>query len=83
MGVRPEGFILADDGKLELELKGLEVMGRDTTIVSKHDSCENTEIRSIVSAETTINNNAGTVRFNLKPNKTYIFDGNDESRLYT
>lgn len=83
VGVRPEGFILADDGKLELELKGLEVMGRDTTIVSKHDFCENTEIRSIVSAETTIKNDAGTVRFNLKPNKTYIFDGNDESRLYT
>ena len=35
-----------------LDLIGIEVMGRDTTVVSKHPDCENVEIRSIISSET-------------------------------
>ena len=57
-------------------------MGRDTTIVSTHDSCENVEIRSIVSAETRIDTGSGTVRFKVKPAKTHIFDADTEERIY-
>jgi multiple sugar transport system ATP-binding protein len=81
VGVRPEGFILDKNGKLECSLKGIEVMGRDTTIISTHADSQNVEIRSIVSAETTIPHDAKTVRFDLKPNKTYIFDATSEERI--
>ncbi|MBP5533502.1 MAG: ABC transporter ATP-binding protein, partial [Lachnospiraceae bacterium] len=82
VGIRPEGFIPDENGELEVNLKCLEVMGRDTTIVSDHESCENVEIRSIVSAETKIDTGAGTVRFKVKPAKTYIFDAGTEERIY-
>ena len=82
VGIRPEGFIPDENGELEVNLKGIEVMGRDTTIVSTHESCENVEIRSIVSAETKIDTGAGTVRFMVKPAKTYIFDAGTEERIY-
>ena len=82
VGIRPEGFIPDENGELEVNLKGLEVMGRDTTIVSDHSDCENVEIRSIVSAETKIDTGAGTVRFKVKPAKTYIFDAGTEERIY-
>ena len=82
VGIRPEGFILDDNGALELKLKGLEVMGRDTTIVSTHENCENVEIRSIVSAETRVFPEMEKVKFNVKPMKTFLFDFETGERIY-
>ena len=82
VGIRPEGFILDDNGALELKLKGLEVMGRDTTIVSTHENCENVEIRSIVSAETRVFPEMGKVKFNVKPMKTFLFNFETGERIY-
>ena len=82
VGIRPEGFIPDEKGELEVSLKGLEVMGRDTTIVSDHKDCENVEIRSIVSAETRIDTAAGSIRFKVKPAKTHIFDAESGERIY-
>ncbi len=82
VGIRPEGFIVDENGKLELNLKGLEVMGRDTTIVSTHEASENVEIRSIVSAETTITAGKEKVKFSLKPMKTFIFNSETGERIY-
>ena len=36
VGIRPEGFILKEDGPLSCDLVRLEVMGRDVSIVSTH-----------------------------------------------
>ena len=82
VGIRPEGFIVDENGALELDLKGLEVMGRDTTIVSTHEASENVEIRSIVSAETTVTPGKEKVRFSLKPMKTFIFNMETGERIY-
>ena len=82
VGIRPEGFILDDNGALELKLKGLEVMGRDTTIVSTHENCENVEIRSIVSAETKVLPEMEKVKFNVKPMKTCLFNYETGERIY-
>ncbi len=51
VGIRPEGFLLQAQGPLVCELDGVEVMGRDVTVVSTHQASRNTKIRSIVSAE--------------------------------
>lgn len=80
VGIRPEGFIVDDEGKFKCELKGINIMGRDITVLSSNSACKNV-IRSIVSAENRIDEEAETVRFNLKPYKTYIFDKRTEERI--
>ena len=82
VGIRPEGFVLEEDGPLECKLKGVEVMGRDITVVSFNSQCENTEIRSIISSEIAVKEGAETVCFALKPKKVHIFEKETEKRLY-
>ena len=81
VGIRPEGFILAEEGALTLKLSAVEVMGRDTSIVSTHPDCENVTIRSIISAENRVDEAAENVKFDLKPNKVLLFDRETEERI--
>ena len=82
VGIRPEGFVLQEDGPLCCKLDEVEIMGRDITVVSKHENCENTEIRSIISAETKVDMESATVRFALKPKKVHLFRKDTEERIY-
>ena len=82
VGIRPEGFILDPQGPLTLNLSGVEVMGRDITVISKHDFCENVQIRSIISAENTVDTASPTVRFSLKPYKVHLFTADTGERIY-
>jgi multiple sugar transport system ATP-binding protein len=82
VGIRPEGFVLQEDGPLVCKLDEVEVMGRDITVVSKHELCENVEIRSIISAENMDDVQGEQVRFALKPGKVHIFDRETEERIY-
>ena len=81
VGIRPEGFILSENGKLSCRLKGIEVMGRDISVVSENDASANTTVRSIISAESKVDVTSATVRFDLKPSKVFIFDKETEERL--
>lgn len=81
VGIRPEGFVYNLSGKLTCKMKYIEVMGRDTSIVSLHDCAQNTNIRSIVSSETVIEKSE-TVKFDIKSNKMYIFNKETEKRIY-
>ena len=78
--VRPEGFVLDEQGPLACTLNGVEVMGRDISVVCRHPDCENTIIRAIISAENTVPA-GGTVRFALKPRKVFLFDADTERRI--
>ena len=80
IGVRPEGFVPKADGALTCGKQAVEVMGRDITIVAKHDACENA-IRAIVSAEMAAMATGETVRFDLKPNKVFAFDTETGARI--
>ncbi len=82
VGIRPEGFVLQEKGPLVCKLDEVEVMGRDITVVSKHECCENTEIRSIISAENMNEVQGKQVHFVLKPEKVHIFDMETEERIY-
>lgn len=79
--VRPEGFILSENGPFECCLGGLEVMGRDISVVSSNPNSVNPTVRSIISAENRVDLASKTVRFELKPNKVFIFDKKSEERL--
>lgn len=82
VGVRPEGFLLREDGPFSCALSGVEVMGRDISVVSSHPCSQNPVIRSIVDADNRVDAAGGTVRFGLKPNKTLLFDKVTEERIY-
>lgn len=81
VGIRPEGFLLRDDGPLTCDLNRVEVMGRDISVVSTHACCENAAIRSIINAENQVEPDAKTVRFALKPHKLYLFDPQTGERI--
>lgn len=80
--VRPEGFILNDAGRFTCELSGVEVMGRDVSIVSHHAASANPVVRSIIGSDNKVNTASATVKFDLKPNKTFIFKKETEERIY-
>lgn len=81
VGIRPEGFILNENGALHCDLNRLEVMGRDVSVVSTKAESENTTIRSIISAENSVNTASSTVSFDLKPNKVFLFKKDTEERI--
>ena len=81
VAIRPEGFVLNDNGALSCKLTEVEVMGRDITVVSTHEKSRNVEIRSIISAENKVNLASGIVKFDVKPNKVFIFDEKTEDRI--
>lgn len=81
VGIRPEGFILQEDGPLHCALDRLEVMGRDISVVSTHECSENAAIRSIITAESHVDLNSAVVRFGLKPAKVFIFDRQTGARI--
>ncbi len=82
VGVRPEGFILRDDGPFACRMQSIEVMGRDVSIVSRHDCSLNETIRSIIDADNNVDPNSKEVRFALKPNKVFLFNKETEERIY-
>ncbi len=79
--VRPEGFVLNNDGPLTCRLSSVEVMGRDVSVVSGHDCAVSPVIRSIIGADNRVDAGAPTVKFALKPNKVFIFDKKTEERI--
>ena len=81
-GIRPEGFILDESGPFTCQLTGVEVMGRDVSVVCAHLANANAAaIRAIISAEHRPQEGAKTVRFALKPRKVFLFDHDTEKRL--
>ncbi len=81
VGVRPEGFVLAEDGPLVCSLSRVEVMGRDISVVSTHKDCQAKSIRSIINAENKVDQTQEFVRFALKANKVLLFAEGTEERI--
>ena len=82
VGIRPEGFILDENGPMHCRLNNVEVMGRDVSIVSENDASINPIIRSIINADNKVDTAKGTVRYSLKPHKVFIFNEETEERIY-
>ena len=79
--IRPEGFILAEDGPLCCKLDRVEVMGRDISVVCTHPDCENAAIRAIINADSRVDTTRETVCFALKPHKVFLFHREEQTRL--
>ena len=79
--IRPEGFVLEENGPLSCELKTVEVMGRDISVVCHHDRAENPALRIIIRAENKVDTSNPTVRFSLIPGKVFLFDKQTGARI--
>ncbi len=94
VGIRPEGFFPKADGALCCRLCGVEVMGRDISVISSNTSSLNAVVRSIIGTENKADmeeilsmgeGNISTdavVRFSLVPHKVFLFDKETEDRIY-
>ena len=80
--IRPEGFDLDENGAFVCELSNVEVMGRDVSIVSRHEASLNPIIRSIINADNKVDVTAKTVSYSLKPHKVFLFNAETEERIY-
>lgn len=82
IGIRPEGFVPRADGPLFCDLRGVEVMGRDISVVSSNKASLAPTVRSIISTENMADISGGTVRFAILPHKVFLFDKETEERIY-
>lgn len=82
VGIRPEGFIVDPKGVLTCNLQSVEVMGRDSSIVSTHPQAESPIIRSIIDSDTKFDRGAAQIKFSIKPNKMFIFNFDSEERIF-
>ncbi len=81
-GIRPEGFIPDRNGPFVCKLSRLEVMGRDSSIISTHPCSLNTTVRSIINSDTLMDTESDTVGFILKPHKVFLFHKDTGERIY-
>jgi len=82
IGIRPEGFVLDENGPLVCSLNNVEVMGRDVSVVSTHPASVNPVIRSIIDADNKVDTTNEVVRYSVKPHKFFIFNKETEERIY-
>ena len=82
VGIRPEGFVLAENGHLSCQLERVEVMGRDTSVVAKHPNLAGETIRAIIPAENKVDTSKSVVKFNVKVPKVFLFNYETEERIY-
>ena len=81
VGIRPEGFIVDPNGPMTCNLSGVDVMGRDVSLVTTHSASLNPVVRSIVDADAAKNANGITVSYSLKPHKVFLFNKETEERI--
>ncbi len=79
--IRPEGFTLEENGPFTLALKRVEVMGRDTSVVSSHPAHRGVTVRSIIPSRKKGSITGSSVRFSLVPEKVFLFDRDSEARI--
>ena len=81
IAVRPEGFIPGKDGALSCQLKRVEVMGRDTSVVCEHPFFSGETFRVILDSDDLSAISGSTVRFDLKPGKVFVFREDTGERI--
>ena len=79
--IRPEGFVPSSEGTLTCRLLGVEVMGRDSSLIISHPACESEAVRAIIPSELPVDPSAETVRFAVKRDKLFLFEPDTGVRI--
>ena len=86
VGIRPEGFLCdehtkEEDKVLTLDVKAIQTMGRDMSLVCDHAEKEgDAEIKIIIDSEIKVG--MGKNKFAIRPTKMFVFDGVSQERIY-
>ena len=83
VAIRPEGFAIAtekDKNVLTARMEMVQVMGRDVSIVATKPECIKPTFKVIIASEDA-ENQKENLRFKIKPNKLFLFDGETEERI--
>ncbi len=81
VGIRPEGFLVSENGSFTCALSRPEVLGRDISILASHPCSANSSVRAIVDAESCEHLSGDAVHFTLKPQKVLLFDQTTGQRI--
>ena len=73
VAIRPEGFLPRENGAFPCQLKRIEVMGRDISVVCDHKDFTGESFRAIVDSDDLPLLTGSTVRFDIKPGKVFLF----------
>ncbi len=82
VGIRPEGFILDAKGGLSCKVSGIDVMGRDISVVTTNENALSPVVRAIISSDEMKNVSGEVARFKLKEHKVFIFNKESERRVH-
>ena len=82
IGIRPEGFVLDENGPFSCKLSNVEVMGRDASVVATSEASLNPILRAIINSDNKVDTEKETVRFSVKPHKVFLFNKETEERIY-
>ena len=73
VGIRPEGFIVDEKGKFEVDVYMVETIGRDTTLIVKDPTDNEKTYRIIVDAGHRVMP-GDKVKFTIKASKLFVFN---------
>ena len=85
--IRPEAFTIDENGPMQCALHGVEIMGRDVSVVAGHPALDGVQMRAITPSARhpgsgrKLDDEAQTVRFRLDPEKVLLFSKEDEKRI--
>ena len=74
-------FTPDENGALRCKLSNVEVMGRDSSVVSTHSASANPVVRSIINSDIKVDTSCEEIRFSLKPHKVFVFNKETEERI--
>ena len=85
VGLRPEGFLLADEiaeekKTLTLTCNEVVTMGRDLSLVCSSPYLIGDRIKIIIDSD--IDAKPGSIKFGVRPTKIFVFDHNTQERIY-
>ena len=81
-GIRPEGFEPDERGAFRCKLVNVEVMGRDTSVVFRHEGAISENTRAIVASGKRPDRSLQEIRFRLLPEKVHLFRKDTEERIW-
>ncbi len=81
VGIRPEGFILDENGPFSCKATNVEVMGRDVSVVCNHETSQKPLVRAIINADNKIDLGKDAIRYSLKKHKVFLFNKETEERI--
>ena len=61
---------------------GVEVMGRDVSIIASHKACVSQTLRAIVNGRESLKDISGAIRFRPKPGKIFLFRKDTGDRIF-